>query len=281
MRNFYSPLRYPGGKTRIAPFVKELIYENRLVGINYIEPYAGGAGVALTLLFEEYVSKITINDYDPSIYAFWYSIVNYTDAFCEKVSKTPINMDSWFEQKEIQTGRLKQSDFFELGFSTFFLNRTNISGVIKGGVIGGKNQRGKYKIDARFNKDKLLEKIKQIGNYKNKIDVTNEDAKHILQKRLDGCFMYIDPPYVSKGRKLYMNFYQKNDHRDISKALLDNDSNCFWILSYDANDLIRTLYANCKNKISWNLNYGTSNRMGEEDIFLHPKLKFKKALSAL
>ena len=281
MNNFYSPLRYPGGKTRVAPFIKELLYENKLIGLNYIEPYAGGAGVALSLLFEEYVSEITINDYDLSIYSFWHSVVNDADAFCEKISETPVNMDSWFEQKRIQMEGLNKKNFFELGFSTFFLNRTNISGVIKGGVIGGKNQKGKYKIDARFNKGKLIEKIKKIGRYRSRIHVSHDDAKNIIRKKLDSFFMYIDPPYVSKGRDLYMNFYQENDHREVSNALLENDSNCFWVLSYDTNDLIQDLYASCKNKISWDLSYGASNRKGKEDIFLHPKLKFKKAMIAL
>ncbi len=278
---FYSPLRYPGGKTRLSPFIKQIIKNNDLLGISYIEPYAGGAGVALQLLFEEYVSEITINDYDPSIYSFWYSIVNNTEAFCKKINETPIDMDSWFKQKEIQKIGLNKTNFFEFGFSTFFLNRTNISGVIKGGVIGGKSQNGKYKIDARFNKKKLIERIQRIGRYRNKIHVINEDAKNILQKRMDGFFIYIDPPYVSKGRDLYMNFYQENDHREVSEALLENNSNCFWVLSYDTNDLIQDLYANCENKISWNLSYGTSNRKGKENIYLHPKLEFKKAMIAL
>ncbi len=278
---FYSPLRYPGGKSRLAPFIKQIIKNNDLLGISYIEPYAGGAGVALQLLFEEYVSEITINDYDPSIYSFWYSVVNDTESFCKKINETPINMDSWFKQKEIQKIGLNKTNFFEFGFSTFFLNRTNISGVIKGGVIGGKSQEGKYKIDARFNKKKLIEKIKKIGRYRNKIHVINEDAKNILQKQMDGFFIYIDPPYVSKGRGLYMNFYQENDHREVSEALLENDSNCFWVLSYDTNDLIQDLYANCENKISWDLSYGTSNRKGKENIYLHPKLEFKKAMIAL
>ncbi len=155
---FYSPLRYPGGKTKIAPFIKELFYENNLVGMDYVEPYAGGAGAALTLLFEEYVSTITINDYDRSIYAFWHSIINNTEEFCEKISKTPIDVETWLVQKEIQKNKTNET-LFSLGFSTFFLNRTNISGVIKGGVIGGKKQTGKYKIDARFNKSDLISKI--------------------------------------------------------------------------------------------------------------------------
>lgn len=279
--SFYSPLRYPGGKTRLSPFIKQVIKENNLLGIDYIEPYAGGAGVALSLMFEEYVSNITINDLDLAIYSFWHSVVNYPDTFCEKIDQTPITMDTWYEQKEIQGKKHSKLNLLKLGFSTFFLNRTNVSGVIKGGVVGGKNQTGKYKIDARYKKESLIKRIKRIGDYKNRINVTNEDAQNILKKNLDDCFLYIDPPYVSRGKDLYMNFYQEDDHRKISETLLNNNSNCYWVLSYDSNSLIHKLYARCKNRIPWNLNYGTSHRKGTEDIFLHSKLKFKKATTLL
>ena len=273
---FYSPLRYPGGKTRLTPFVKKLFYENRLIGVDYFEPYAGGAGMALSLLFEEYVKSVTINDYDRSIYAFWYSVVHENDRFCQKVMRTPINLRTWERQREIQ--RNKESvDLLKLGFSTFFLNRTNISGIIKGGIIGGKEQTGNYKMDARFNKKNLVKRIRLIGKYRHRINVTCEDALKIIEKEYNNSFLYIDPPYVEKSKFLYMNFYKENDHREISKALLSNRSKLFWLLSYDTNNLIDSLYKSCKNKTCWKVGYGPSNRSGEENLFLHPKLKFDLA----
>ena len=277
---FYSPLRYPGGKTKLAPFIKSVLYENGLVGCDYIEPFAGGAGIALSLLFEEYVSTITINDLDRSIYAFWHSIVYENEPFCKKIKSTPITVDEWRKQKKIQENK-NNVDLFPLGFSTFFLNRTNVSGIIKGGVIGGLEQKGKYKINARFNKHNLINSIRCIGFYKDKIKVTNLDAQEILKKPFAGDFVYIDPPYVKKAKDLYMNFYHKKDHQTISKTLLSNQSDFRWVLSYDQNELVKSLYSSCKNKVSWNLDYGSSNRQAYEDIFLHNKLKILRSKELL
>ena len=271
---FYSPLRYPGGKTKLAPFVKELFYENKLVGAHYLEPFAGGAGVALSLLFEEYVKTITINDYDRSIYAFWHSVVHENERFLRKIKQTAINLDTWKLQHEVQRNK-KSEDLFDLGFSTFLLNRTNVSGIITGGVIGGKNQTGRYKIDARFNKASLIEKIHLIGKYRHRITVTCDDALQILKEKHNDTFIYIDPPYVEKARFLYMNIYKEEDHINISEALLSSYSEYAWLLSYDTNNLIDDLYNSCRNKLSWKVRYGSSNIEKEENLFLHPRLKFE------
>ncbi len=275
---FYSPLRYPGGKTKLAPFIKALFKENpSIMGCHYIEPYAGGAGVALSLLLDGYASKITINDFDRSIYAFWHSVVKDSEAFCKKINDTNIDIDTWKLQKEIQNNKA-DADLFTLGFSTFYLNRTNVSGVIKGGLIGGYHQSGEYKINARFNKPVLIEKIRAIAEHKKKIKVTNKDALDIIGTAAKDSFVYFDPPYVEKANGLYMNFYTTEDHKNIAKKIIENTSGFRWLLSYDSNDLIKELYKSCKNRrLSWGLNYGSSNRKGTEDIFLHEDLCYEKA----
>ncbi len=280
---FYSPLRYPGGKTKLAPFIKALFKENpSIMGCHYIEPYAGGAGVALSLLLEGYASKITINDFDLSIYAFWHSIVNDSEAFCEKIKKIPITVATWKKQKKIQNTESQKTkadaDLFALGFSTFYLNRTNVSGVIKGGLIGGYHQSGEYKIDARFNKPALIEKIRAIAEHKKKITVTNDDAFDIIGTAPKDSFVYFDPPYVEKANGLYMNFYTTKDHENIAEKIIENAVGFHWLLSYDSNDLIKELYKSYEDRrLSWGLNYGSSNRKGTEDIFLHEDLRYKKA----
>lgn len=279
MRRFYSPLRYPGGKAKIAPFIKSIFYENNLVGIDYMEPYAGGAGVALSLLYGEYVSTITINDYDRSIYAFWHSVLNHNERFCSAIENISIDISVWHEQKKIQKDK-KNASLFDLGVSTFFLNRTNISGIVKGGVIGGIEQKGKYKIHARFNKADLISRIKKIKQYKERILVTNSDAKAILKSDLSDKFVYLDPPYVNKGKGLYMNYYKEQDHQEIAECL-NTLPNLKWLLSYDNHPLIETLYAKCKKQYLWNIHYATSFSKGSEKIILNNKLKWDTSLNIL
>ena len=162
--NNYSPLRYPGGKSRLVNFIKSIIDQNDLKGGTYIEPFSGGAAIALALAIDGYMERIVINDYDRSIYAFWHSILYQTDSFIDKIRSTPLSIEEWHIQRTIQQNKYN-ADLFDLGFSTFFLNRTNRSGVLKAGVIGGLNQTGPYKIDARYNKEQLIKRIQLIAQH--------------------------------------------------------------------------------------------------------------------
>lgn len=159
MNNNYSPLRYPGGKTRLINLVKDVINLNELNGGVYIEPYAGGASLALSLIIDGCMDRVVINDYDRSIYAFWECALHQTESLIEKIIDTPVTIEEWKRQRDIQKNKATAS-VLDLGFSTFFLNRTNRSGILKAGVIGGLEQAGAYKIDARFNKDVLIKKYR-------------------------------------------------------------------------------------------------------------------------
>ena len=181
---YYSPLRYPGGKGKTADFFTRLFEHNNLVGGTYVEPYVGGGSVALHLLFNNIADRIVINDGDRSLYAFWYSILNHTDEFCRLINDTNINIENWLIQRDIQKVK-NETDLLTLGFSTFFLNRTNRSGIIKAGVIGGINQNGNYLIDARFNKKKLISRIERIAQLSNHIEIHNFDAIELVQRQRD------------------------------------------------------------------------------------------------
>lgn len=196
----YTPLRYPGGKTQVYEFVKELIKENNCH--TYIEPYMGGAGVAMKLLLLGDVEKIIVNDYDKSIYAFWYSVLYLTEELIDKIENTNITIDEWKIQKSIQDDKENVSDILLLGFSTLFLNRTNRSGIIKAGVIGGKNQNGKYKLDCRFSKSDIINKILEISKHKKQIKLFNMDAEQFIKRSISktkNSFTFFDPPYYTKG----------------------------------------------------------------------------------
>ena len=232
---YYSPLRYPGGKGRLSGYFKQIYGANSLCGGVYVEPYAGGAAIALSLLIDGYASKVIINDIDPSIYAFWYSVINRTDELCQLINDTPVDVKTWEFHRKIQKER-DQHDLLELGFSTFFLNRSNRSGILDAGIIGGKSQSGRWKIDARFNKNELIRRIQRISQYRDKIELHNLDAMKLIEQIIDELpektFVYFDPPYYMKGKALYLNFYRENDHilvaNRISKISLQK-----WVVTYD------------------------------------------------
>lgn len=268
MNKFVSPLRYPGGKLKVVDYVKRLFEVNDLMDGTYIEPYAGGASVALTLLFSEYASNIKINDIDRSIYAFWYSVLNETEAMCRLVADTPVNMDEWYAQREVQQHK-QEAGLLELGFSTFFLNRTNRSGILSGGVIGGKEQTGNFKIDARYNKEDLIERIESIAEYADRIELTSIDAVELIKsikKPTEKTFCYLDPPYYVKGRDLYLNYYNDDDHRAIAKAIKKYKGK--WIISYDAVDFIRELYKDYRQK-EYYLSYSAGNPTKGKEIVVY------------
>ena len=237
----YTPLRYPGGKSKLTPFIKEVFKSNRLLDGTYVEPYAGGSAVALSLLCDGYAGKIIINDFDFSIFAFWHSAIFDTEKFINKLLEIPVTMIEWGQQKEIYENP-KDFSLFELGFATFFLNRTNHSGIIKGGVIGGKNQTGKYPIDARFKKKGLIDRIRFISGFRNRISVHNCDAIDLIDGIPLGnkSLIYLDPPYYVKGSCLYKNYYTHNDHKKIADRFDDINTPC--IITYDNVKQIQELY---------------------------------------
>lgn len=263
---YNTPLRYPGGKGKFAPVVKSIFDFNALSGGHYLEPYAGGAGVALELLYSGYVSDIHINDIDPAIYSFWKSITQNTEDFLKLLHDTPITMEEWYKQKEILNDA-ENKDFLELGFAAFFLNRTNRSGILKGGVVGGKQQNGNYTLDARFNKENLKKRIERVGVNSLKIHVYNEDALGLIKKVDDflpeNSLVYLDPPYYVKGQGLYRNYYVHEDHVKIKKALKKITSK--WIVSYDNCDEIREIYREY-SMIDYDLNYSAYHKVKAKEV---------------
>ena len=266
-----SPLRYPGGKAKIADFIKQVVKDNDLLDGVYVEPYAGGAAVALSLLMDEYVSRIIINDKDRSIYAFWYSVLYDTDHLCQLIEETPVNMETWRILRELQSPENKETvNLLMLGFSTFFMNRTNRSGIIKAGVIGGFNQTGNYKIDARYRKEELIARIRRIASYADRIELHHEDAvdlvNHIAQTAPENTILYLDPPYYKKGRGLYMNYYEDADHEKIRDVITNVDT-FRWVVSYDNSLFIKELYHSFRSQ-EFYLNYSANNNgKGTEVIF--------------
>lgn len=273
---FLSPLRYPGGKAKLAPFFHNLIEKNNFCDFEYTELYAGGAGVALDLLTKRYVSAIHLNDLSYPIYSFWYSILNFNDQFCSRIREIPISVDEWESQKEILENP-DSNNIFEIGIATFYLNRTNRSGILNGGLIGGKSQNGKWTMEARFNKPNLLKRIKLIKLFRSRINIYNLDAEYFLDNKINSLtsknLIYLDPPYYEKGSKLYENHYKHSDHNSIAKKIQELDEK-YWVISYDNTTAINQIYDQY-DRLYYDLNYSAQKKyLGSEVIILDPKLEY-------
>ena len=241
-----SPLRYPGGKGRLSRFIADLLSQNKLVESTYIEPFAGGAGVALSLLFGGFVSRVIINDANKGIAAFWKSITSNCSAFLSLLEKTPVDMENYLFQRKILANSDDATEL-QLGFATFFLNRANRSGILNAGPIGGYEQHGKWGLDARFKKTILKDRIVKINLFRNRIDVHNRDALDLLKEMHNelnsAAFVYLDPPYFGQGKRLYLDYYIEEDHIQLADYLA-SECSFPWVLTYDNHPKIREEYEN-------------------------------------
>lgn len=272
-----TPLRYPGGKSQLTPFVIEVLRANNLFYGTYVEPFAGGCGIAWTLLLNRYVTEVHINDIDRSIYAFWASVLRDTDAICERIRHTPVTIDEWYRQRDIQ--KAARSKRLDLGFSTLFLNRTNRSGILKAGMIGGQKQTGNYKIDCRFDRSKLISKIERIAQHRDNIHLHRVDAEQFIRLELRNiernALVNIDPPYYRAGPELYTRFYEHRDHVSLAKAVGSIKQR--WMVTYDDSPEIRKIYAKYPLQTQELTYYAQVKRTGVELLILDPKLQLPEA----
>lgn len=265
--NTLTPLRYPGGKTKLFKKVSEIIVQNDLQGCTYAEPFVGGAGLAIKLLDENVVNNLILNDYDYHIYCFWYCVINYTNELINLINTTPITLDERERQKDIYN-KPDTYSVIEVAFSTLYLNRTNRSGVLKAGPIGGQKQDGKYLLNCRFNKEKIIEKILHIAQFKDNIELFNLDAIdfiEVINLNHGQLFVNFDPPYYNKGAELYTNFFVDNDHIQLKRSI-DNVKHP-WITTYDYCEFIENLYQEYRYEII-TLSYSAGkSRKGHELLF--------------
>lgn len=265
----HSPLRYPGGKGVLADFLADVIATNDLRDCTYVEPFAGGAGAALSLLFGEHVQRIVLNDADPCVFAFWEAILNRKDDFLHRLMVTPVNIDEWRTQRDIYRSQHRHSRI-KVAFASFYLNRCNRSGImVNGGPIGGVEQTGKWKLDARYNRDELVRRIEKIHLYRDRIEFHNLDALAFLRnvvgqvREIENALVYLDPPYFVKGRELYLNHYQPKDHERLA-SFIKRQKKYRWLMTYDNVPEIQNLYVGC-NVVNFVLRYSAfTSKTGSE-----------------
>lgn len=257
----YSPLRYPGGKSKIASLIRLIIENSKKQNITYIEPFAGGAGVALDLLLNGTVKQIVINDYDKAIYSFWRALKESPQDLIDRIQSVPLTIDEWRHQKEIYNTR-NRTYSIDLGFAAFYLNRTNRSGILTAGPIGGYKQTGNYLMDARYNPVILMQRVEEIAKYRKKIVVYNKDIRsfidNIIPRYPTSSFVYFDPPYYVNGQRLYKNALSPSDHSKIASSII-NGVKCQWIITYDNVPELREIYAGFPQG-TYTLNYSAANK---------------------
>ena len=271
---FASPLRYPGGKACLTGFLTDVIELNNLSGCAYYEPYAGGAGAALSLLRNGVVSQIFINDADERVNAFWVSALGESERFVDKVLTAPLTMTEWYRQREI-CANPGAHNRFDVGFAAFFMNRCNRSGVLTGaGPIGGLEQKGEWKLGVRFSREPLAERILKLASVRNQIHITHLDAIDFLKSTLPlgrnrrKVFVYLDPPYVHKGQRLYLNSYETRDHAQLARYM-KGQVTLPWIMSYDDTDVVRELY--CDQQLtSLPIRYSLQTKRSAKELIIAP-----------
>lgn len=272
----YSPLRYPGGKSKLYDLIQAMIEQYAKEVDTYVEPFAGGAGIAIGLLLNRKIKNVILNDINVGIYSFWNSVCNDTDNLLRLIRDTEINVENFKRQKNIYKNENQYS--LELGFATLFLNRTCFSGILEAGPIGGYKQTGKYLINARYNRQDLMQKIEQIAQFKSNIEIHNLDILDFIKQvenKKEKLFTYFDPPYFVKGEALYTNFLDKEDHKKIYRSI--NKIKTPWLITYDNVDDIANIYKKYP-QFEFNLSYTVNskvNRLGSELMITSDVGKFE------
>ena len=279
----YSPLRYPGGKGKLAQFVASVIRQNGLLDGTYVEPYAGGAGIAWELLLTGVVRRVHLNDLDSAIHAFWRCLLHDPQYLIHRVASAKLTVDEWRLQRKIYRAG-DYTDFRSMGFAVLYLNRVQRSGILNAGLIGGLKQIGEWKMDARFNRVGLTTKIAKLSEFSDRVELTNEDALSLL-KRKGNCWgskalVYLDPPYFAKANRLYDNHYKPLDHESVAQQL-EALSTPNWIVSYDSHDEIERLYARYKF-LRYQIVYSARSRtVGTELMFFSTHLQIPEPLGSM
>ena len=275
-----NPLRYPGSKASFSSSVGAFVTACGYTGFEIVEPFAGSASVSIDLVSSGICSKATLIERDPLLYAFWHAVFFDTQRLCNKIKELSVNLATWHELRPLLTIKSPdEHELLDLAVAGLFFNRTNFSGVLHAGPIGGQQQKSAYKINCRFNKDDLIVRIRAISKLKDRVAVIFSDALEYLenQKSLNNLnrFYYIDPPYFVQGEKLYRYSFELPQHKQLAKVL--RELKAPWLLSYDKHAVIEMLYERYVSS-GFEFKYSSKTRKVERE-FLVTNIKLPKKFS--
>jgi DNA adenine methylase len=244
---------------------------NGLGRLAIAEPFAGGAGASLSLLFQEETPEIFINDADPAIHDLWWSILRRSAGFQALLRRTRVNMTEWRRQREVYRSSRGRSRLSR-GFAAFYLNRTNRSGIIPdGGPIGGLDQSGPWKLGARFTRGALLERCARVAEYRDRIHESGLDGLDFISGlSLNSTMLLIDPPYYVKGKMLYMNGLDDDYHVALA-AKLRAIQDAVWVLTYDDCPAVRRMYRGWARVRPFGLRYSAADHRSGRELMITPK----------
>jgi DNA adenine methylase len=242
---------------------------NDAIGWDYVEPYAGGAGIAIELLLDGKVGRIHLNDASPHIFSLWHTLLTAPDDFCSRISRASLSIEAWRRHREVVRHPHEHS-VAELGFSTFYLNRCNRSGVLTAGVIGGLAQKGRWRIDARFHRNELIRRIEAIAEHSEKIKVSNLDAETFMSTSVNRLpretLVYCDPPYYERAQRLYLSVYKHADHVRLA-TFIQSKLRRKWLVSYDSHPEVLKLYGE-RRKFQYGLQYSAVRVHEGQEVFV-------------
>lgn len=274
---FKNPLRYPGSKASFVDEFAQYVIANNLNDKEIVEPYAGSSSISLGLLQKGLVSSATLVERDPLIYSFWKSVFTRTDELIELIKNVEVTIEAWKEYDSLRSiDSVSDANLLQLGLAGLFFNRTNFSGVLHAGPIGGRTQESKYLLDCRFNKGEIISRIRDISSFADKVTMQFGDAVEYLEKNKllenENQFFYIDPPYYKQGQALYRYHYNLAQHKKLADVL--SNASYKWILSYDNHHVIEFLYTEFEI-VKRNFRYSSRLPKNEQELLITNIENFK------
>lgn len=246
-----SPLRYPGGKSKLIDYVYSQLNLSKTK--LFVEPFAGGASVGLSLLNANIIDKLIINDLDYGIYSLFETIKHDPETLLNKINTYQPTHEDYFKAQENITSGYKNLDCFTSAWSLLLVNRLAYSGIYNANPLGGKNG-SLEELLKRWNPSTLTKRIGSISKMSNKIIVKNMDACELIEEMywIDNATLFVDPPYFEKGKYLYNHHYNKSEHIKLNVLLDSLYQGCpgaDLILTYDHHEYIKKLYTHPEVKI--------------------------------